>query len=122
MLAQLRSMLLPKAPALAGMAMGWWIANTYTDSHVRSVLRSVGIGSGGTRVVSGSAYKAMSFWLPLLAAAMCAYLGERLAAYYRQRGGTEAVASVEAPAASRDLADAGGSTDGRTPLMPADVR
>ena len=75
---QLRSHLFPKAPALAGMAVGWWIANTYTDSRVRSVLRSVGIGSGGTHVVSGSTYRAMSFWLPLLTAALCAYAGERL--------------------------------------------
>jgi hypothetical protein len=82
---QLRSVLLPKTPALAGMAMGWWIANTYTDSHLRSALRSLGIGHGGTHVVSGSTYKAMSFWLPLFAAAMCAYLGERLAAFYRQQ-------------------------------------
>jgi hypothetical protein len=87
---QLRSTLLPKAPALAGMAVGWWIASTYTDSHVRSVLRSVGIGSGGTHVVSGSTYKAMSFWLPLLAAAVCAYLGERIVGYYRKRASPEA--------------------------------
>jgi len=84
-LGQLRAALLPKAPALAGMAVGWWIANTYTDSHVRSALRSVGIGSGGTHVVSGSTFKAMSFWLPLLAAAVCAYAGERLMRYYRTR-------------------------------------
>jgi hypothetical protein len=82
---QLRSALLPKAPALAGMAVGWWIADTYTDSHVRSALRSIGIGSGGTHVVSGSTFKAMSFWLPLLAAAVCAYAGERLVRYYRTR-------------------------------------
>jgi hypothetical protein len=80
-LVQLRSHLLPKAPALAGLAVGWWIARTYTDSHLQSVLRSIGIGKGGTRVVSSSTYEAMSFWLPLLAAALCAYLGERLAAY-----------------------------------------
>jgi hypothetical protein len=60
------------------MAVGWWIANTYTDSRMRSILRTVGIGSGGTHVVSGSTYRAMSFWLPLLAAALCAYIGERL--------------------------------------------
>jgi len=84
-LGQLRSALFPRLPALAGMLVGWWIANTYTDSHVRSMLRTVGIGSGGTRVVSGSTYKAMNFWLPLLAAAVCAYLGERLAGYYRHR-------------------------------------
>jgi hypothetical protein len=82
---QLRSALLPKAPALAGMAVGWWIADTYTDSHVRSALRSIGIGSGGTHVVSGSTFKAMSFWLPLLAAAVCAYAGERLVRCYRTR-------------------------------------
>ena len=81
-LAQLRSHFLPKAPALAGLAVGWWIARTYTDSHLHSVLRTLGIGKGGTRVVSSSTYEAMSFWLPLLAAALCAYLGERLAAYY----------------------------------------
>ena len=75
---QLRSFLFPKAPALAGMAVGWWIANTYTDSRVRSVLRSVGIGSGGTHLVSGSTYRAMTFWAPLFAAALCAYAGERI--------------------------------------------
>jgi hypothetical protein len=85
LLRQLRSTLLPKAPALAGMVVGWWITNTYTDSHLRSALRSLGIGHGGTHVVSGSTYKAMSFWLPLLAAAVCAYLGERLANSYRER-------------------------------------
>ncbi len=84
-LTQLRSHLLPKAPAIAGLCVGWWIANTYTDSHLRSALRSVGIGSGGTRVVSSSTYEAMTFWLPLLAAALCAYLGERIAGYYRGR-------------------------------------
>jgi len=81
---QLRSQLMPKAPALAGMAVGWWITSTYTDSHARSILRSVGIGHGGTHVVSGSTYKAMQFWLPLLAAAMCAYVGQRIAAAVRE--------------------------------------
>jgi hypothetical protein len=82
---QLRAQLTPKAPALAGMAMGWWITSRYTDSHARSILRSIGIGHGGTHVVSGSSYKAMQFGLPLLAAAVCAYLGERIAAAVRER-------------------------------------
>jgi hypothetical protein len=81
---QLRSQLTPKAPALAGMAMGWWITSTYTDSHARSILRSVGIGHGGTHVVSGSMYKAMQFGLPLLSAAVCAYVGGRIAAAVRE--------------------------------------
>ena len=75
---QLRSHLFPKAPALVGMAVGWWIANTYTDSRFRSALRSMGLASGGTHVVSGSTYRAMTFWLPLLSAALCAYIGERV--------------------------------------------
>ena len=45
--AQLRPAILPKAPALAGLAVGWWIANTYTDSRWKSLARSIGIGSGG---------------------------------------------------------------------------
>ena len=76
---QLRPAILPKAPALAGLAVGWWIANTYTDSRWKSLARSIGIGSGGTTVVSGDTYRAMRFWLPLLAAAVCAYAGERIA-------------------------------------------
>jgi len=81
---QLRPAILPKAPALAGLAVGWWIANSYTDSRWKSHARSLGIGSGGTTVVSGETYRAMHFWLPLLAAALCAYLGDRLATAWRQ--------------------------------------
>jgi hypothetical protein len=80
---QLRPALLPKAPALTGLAVGWWIANTYTDSRWKSLARSVGIGSGGTTVVSADTYRAMRFWLPLLAAAVCAYLADRIAAALR---------------------------------------
>ena len=83
--AQLRPALLPKAPALAGLAVGWWIANTYTDSRWKSLARSVGIGSGGTHLVSSETYRAMSFWLPLVAAALCAYLGDRIAVAIRER-------------------------------------
>jgi len=82
---QLQGQLLPRASALAGLAAGWWVAHTYTDSRPRSLLRSVGIGHGGTHVVSGDTYRAMSFWLPIAAAAVCAYLGDRLARWVRSR-------------------------------------
>jgi hypothetical protein len=90
-LVQLRSAVLPKGPALAGMAAGWWIAQTYTDSRLQSALRSIGIGHGGTHMVSGSTLKALNFWLPLLAAAVCAYLGERVAGFYRAPGRHETI-------------------------------
>ena len=82
---QLHSRLAPRVSALAGLAAGWWVASTYTDSHLRSIMSSVGIGGGGTHVVSGTTYRAMSFWLPILAAATCAYLGDRLARVIRHR-------------------------------------
>lgn len=84
-LEQVRGKLVPRASALAGMAAGWWVASTYTDSHLKSIMNTVGIGKGGTRVVSGTMYKAMNFWLPILAAAVCAYLGDRLAREIRKR-------------------------------------
>lgn len=90
---QLRPTIFPKAPALAGLTVGWWIANTYTDSRWKSLARSIGIGSGGTTVVSGDTYRAMRFWLPLLAAAICAYAGERIVA--AMRGGEQREASSE---------------------------
>ncbi len=82
---QLQEKLLPRVSALAGLAAGWWVANTYTDSHWRSALRSLGIGRGGTHVVSSETFQAMSFWLPIVSAALCAYLGNRLALLIRRR-------------------------------------
>jgi len=71
--------------ALAGLAAGWWVTHTYTTSRPRALLRSLGIGSGGTQVISAETYERMRFWLPILAAAVCAYLGDRIARWIRQR-------------------------------------
>jgi hypothetical protein len=84
---QLHGQLAPRASALAGLAAGWWVTSTYTDSRWRGALHSLGIGKGGKHVVSGESYRALNFWLPLLAAALCAYLGDRLAGYIRRRYG-----------------------------------
>lgn len=99
---QLRGQLLPRASALAGLAAGWWVAHTYTDSRPRSLLRSLGIGHGGTRVVSGDTYRALSFWLPIAAAAVCAYLGDRLARWVRNRYQPSVGANGEANTAGAD--------------------
>lgn len=82
---QLHDRLFPRLPALAGLAAGWWVANTYTDSQWKSTLRSVGIGGGGTHVVSGEIYRLLFLGLPILSAAVCAYLGDRAAHYVRSR-------------------------------------
>ena len=82
---QLHDRLFPRLPALAGLAAGWWVANTYTDSQWKSTLRSVGIGGGGTHVVSGEIYRLLVLGLPILSAAVCAYLSDRVAHYVRSR-------------------------------------
>jgi len=82
---QARGQMIPRASALAGLAAGWWVTHTYTTSRPRSFLRSLGIGSGGTHVVSSDTYRSMRLWLPLLAAAICAYLGDRLARWIQRR-------------------------------------
>ena len=99
---QLQGQFLPRASALAGLAAGWWVAHTYTDSRPRSLLRSIGIGHGGTHVVSGDTYRALSFWLPIAAAAVCAYLGDRVARWVRGRYQPSGGADGEASAAGAD--------------------
>lgn len=89
---QLRAHLLPRTPALAGMLAGWWVAQTYTDSHWRATLTRFGLADGGTRVVSPETYARLRFWLPLLAAAACAYAGSRLATLVRRRYGADQAA------------------------------
>ena len=83
--AQLRPHVLPRSPALVALAVGWWLADTYTDSQVQSVLRSLGIGQGGKRVVSRDTYEAMMFWMPVVSAAVCAYLVNRAQLLIHQR-------------------------------------
>ena len=82
---ELRGHLLPRVPALAGLVAGWWVASTFTDSRLSATLHSLGIGSGPRRAVSGETMRALSFWAPILAAALCSYLGNRLAALVRAR-------------------------------------
>ena len=60
-------------------------SQTFTDSEFSATLHSWGFGSGPRHAVRGETLKAMQFWLPLLAAAICSYAGSRLAAAVRTR-------------------------------------
>jgi hypothetical protein len=84
-----RGQLVPRVPALVGLAVGWWIAQTFTDSSFSATLHSWGIGSGPRHAVRGETLRAMRFWLPLLAAALCSYAGSRLAALVAARYATD---------------------------------
>jgi hypothetical protein len=86
LLAGLRAWLTPRAPALAAMVLGWWITSRYTESHVRTIMKSLGLSFSrrGTHLVSASADTLLiEYGLPLLAAGLCAFLGNRIAAWVR---------------------------------------
>jgi hypothetical protein len=82
-----RSKLIPRASGLAGLAVGYCIAQTFTDSQLSATLHSFGLGSGPRHAVSRETLRAMSFWLPVLAAAVCSYAGTRLSALFHSRYG-----------------------------------
>jgi hypothetical protein len=84
--ARLRAWLTPRAPALTAMVLGWWITSRYTESHIGTILKSLGLSlkSSGTHLVSASTDKLLiEYGLPLLAAVLCAYLGNRVGAWGR---------------------------------------
>jgi hypothetical protein len=82
---EVRGALVPRLPAVAGMGVGWWVANTFTDSSFSATLHSLGIGDGPRYAVTTDQYQLMHFWLPIAAAATCSYLGNRLGAFVRAR-------------------------------------
>ncbi|GAC1607504.1 MAG: hypothetical protein NVS4B10_22600 [Myxococcales bacterium] len=100
---ELRGQFFPKLPALAGMAVGFWIANTFTDSSFSATLHSFGIGHGPSRAVHSDTYRAMQLWLPLVAAAVCSYAGGRISALLDKRYGPQAPVDPAAKDAARTL-------------------
>ncbi len=84
---EVKNRILPRLPALAGLAVGWWIAQTFTDSRAHGLLQMLGLGRSGKRYVAADTLKAMNFWLPLLTSLVCAYLASRVGALIRHRYG-----------------------------------
>jgi len=81
----LRGQFVPRLPAVAALAAGWWVAATFTDSQLLATLHSWGIGQGPRWAVSSESFDAMRFWFPIAAAAVCSYLGNRFAGSIRAR-------------------------------------
>jgi len=93
-----RAQFVPRVPALFGLAAGWWVASTFTDSRILATIHSLGIGSGPRVAVDGETYRFLRYALPVLAAALCSYASARLAALVRARYGTVEAADPLAPA------------------------
>lgn len=82
---EVRSKLVPSFSGLAGLGAGYWIAHTYTDSHVTAVFSRLGLHDGGRHVVSSQQYERLNFWGPLVAAALASYISSRIQALVRAR-------------------------------------
>jgi len=83
---QLRAWVTPRAPALTGMVVAWWIARSYAVSHTGAIMNSLGLSLGrrGPHLVSAPTDTVLvQYGLPLVVAAVCAYLTQRLAGRVR---------------------------------------
>jgi hypothetical protein len=96
-----RAQLVPRLPALVGLAAGWWVASTFTDSRFLATLHSLGIGRGPQVAVDAGTYQLLRYALPVLAAALCSYASARLAALVRARYGAVEAADPVALAPGR---------------------
>ena len=81
----LREQIVPRLPALAAMGAGFWLVRTFTESDSFATLHSWGAGRGPRWAVNTETFDALRFWVPIGAAAICAYLGNRITTRIRAR-------------------------------------
>jgi hypothetical protein len=80
---ELRPKLIPRAPAIVGLLVGWWIGQSFSDSWLDDARSRFGLESR-TSVSSGT-LETLRFWGPLVAAALFAYLGAFLSSRVHRR-------------------------------------
>ena len=76
---------IPGVSTLVGLLMGSWVASTFTNSPLRGFLASWGLMKGGTHVVSTATYRFISVFLPVIAAALTAYVVQKVLRSYREK-------------------------------------
>ena len=76
---------IPGVSAIAGLLVGSWVASTFTTSPLKGFLASWGIIKGGTRVVSTTTYSFLSISLPILVAALTAYIVQKAMKAFREK-------------------------------------
>jgi len=87
----LRNQLVPRLPALAGLAAGWWAGGRVIDSDLVETLRFWASAHGQRWVVAPDTFEAVRFWFPVAAAAICAVVADRFTARIRARYAPRAV-------------------------------
>ena len=85
---------IPSVSAISGIVVGSWVVSTFTTSPLRGFLASWGLMKGGTHVVSSTAYKVLSVFLPILATAVTAYVVQKALKNYRERRLQRDIAAV----------------------------
>jgi len=76
---------IPGMSAVAALIVGWWVASTFTTSPIRAFMAKWGLLKGGTHVVRGSTYRFLSFILPILVAAVTAYVVNKILKVVREQ-------------------------------------
>ncbi len=69
---------IPSASALAACLVGVWVASTFTTSRWKAMAARWGILKGSRHLVSSQTYQFLSVVLPILVAAVTAYLVQKL--------------------------------------------
>ena len=66
-----------RLPASAALIAGWWVAHHYTANALEVLGQKLGFG--GRTAISYQTLQRLTFWLPILAAALCSYITNFLA-------------------------------------------
>jgi hypothetical protein len=78
---ELKNRIFLRLPALAAMAMAWWLAHAYAESRLAEVVEDfLGLRHGLSEV----ARDRLAFWLPLFTAALVAYGLHKLTRHVRR--------------------------------------
>jgi hypothetical protein len=94
----LRSKLVPRLPALAGLLVAWWIAHSFTDdmltAQIDRIAATLGIGRQSGQM-SQETRARLLFWLPLIATAGCGYALHLFTRWTQRRFGAETTAKAK---------------------------
>jgi len=96
---RIHSWVAPRAPALGALALAWLIAHGYAGSHTKGILASLGLSATkrGSHLVSLPVDTALVHYvLPLVVAAVCAYVAHRLVRRVREAVDAVRARSLEA--------------------------
>ncbi len=69
---------IPGVSAIVALIVGGWVASTFTTSPLKATLAQWGLINGGKHLVSSQMYQFLSVTLPILMAAVTAYLVQKI--------------------------------------------